>query len=69
MIAVRVMGPMKIAVVGAPAYFARRRAPRTPDDLARHVCVEYRREARRQRIDVGCSNATANRGGFRWTGE
>ncbi len=45
MIAVRVMGPMKIAVVGAPAYFARRRAPRTPDDLARHVCVEYRREA------------------------
>jgi DNA-binding transcriptional LysR family regulator len=45
MIAVRVMGPMKIAVVGAPAYFARRRAPRTPDDLARHVCIEYRREA------------------------
>ncbi len=45
MIAVRVMGPMKIAVVGAPAYFARRRAPRTPDDLARHICVEYRREA------------------------
>jgi DNA-binding transcriptional LysR family regulator len=36
---------MKIAVVGAPTYFARRRAPRTPDDLARHICVEYRREA------------------------
>jgi DNA-binding transcriptional LysR family regulator len=45
MIAVRVMAPMKIAVVGAPTYFARRRAPRTFDDLARHVCVEYRREA------------------------
>jgi DNA-binding transcriptional LysR family regulator len=45
MIAVRVMGPLKIAVVGAPTYFARRRAPRTPDDLARHICVEYRREA------------------------
>jgi DNA-binding transcriptional LysR family regulator len=45
MIAVRVMGPMKIAVVGAPTYFARRWAPPTPDDLARHVCVEYRREA------------------------
>jgi len=45
MIAVRVMGPMKIAVVGAPTYFARRRPPRTPDDLARHICVEYRREA------------------------
>jgi DNA-binding transcriptional LysR family regulator len=43
MIAVRVMGPMKIAVVGAPTYFARRRSPRTPDDLARHSCVQYRR--------------------------
>jgi DNA-binding transcriptional LysR family regulator len=45
MIAVRVMGPMKIAVVGAPTYFARQRPPRTPDDLARHSCVQYRREA------------------------
>ena len=34
MIAVRVMGPMRVAVVGAPTYFARRRPPRTPDDLA-----------------------------------
>jgi DNA-binding transcriptional LysR family regulator len=45
MIAVRVMGPMKMAVVGAPTYFARRRQPRTPDDLARHTCVQYRRAA------------------------
>ena len=45
MIAVRVMGPMKVVVVGAPAYFARRRPPRTPDDLARHSCVQYRRAA------------------------
>jgi DNA-binding transcriptional LysR family regulator len=44
MIAVRVMGPMKIAVIGAPTYFARQRPPRTPDDLARHSCVQYRRE-------------------------
>src|SRR5246127_573210 len=43
MIAGRVIGPMRVAVVGAPAYFARRRPPRTPDDLARHDCVEYRR--------------------------
>src|SRR6202045_3670776 len=43
MIAVRVMGLMKIAVVGAPTYFARQRPPRTPDDLARHSCVQYRR--------------------------
>jgi DNA-binding transcriptional LysR family regulator len=42
MILVRVMGPMKIAVVGAPTYFARRRPPRVPDDLARHSCVQYR---------------------------
>jgi DNA-binding transcriptional LysR family regulator len=42
MIAVRVMGPMKIAVVGAPNYFARQRPPRTPDDLERHNCVQFR---------------------------
>src|ERR1700686_2734468 len=45
MIAVRVMGPMKIAVVGAPTYFARQPRPRTPEDLARHSCVQYRRAA------------------------
>jgi DNA-binding transcriptional LysR family regulator len=45
MIAVRVTGPMRVAVVGAPTYFARRRPPRTPDDLARHSCVQYRRAA------------------------
>ena len=42
MIIVRVMGPMKVAIVAAPAYFARRRPPRTPEDLARHSCVQYR---------------------------
>jgi DNA-binding transcriptional LysR family regulator len=41
MIAVRVTGPMKMAVVGAPTYFARQSAPRTPDDLALHSCVQY----------------------------
>ena len=34
-----------MAVVGAPAYFARRRPPRTPDDLTRHSCIQYRRAA------------------------
>jgi DNA-binding transcriptional LysR family regulator len=43
MIIVRLMGPMKLAVVGAPSYFAQHPRPRTPDDLARHSCVEYRR--------------------------
>ena len=42
MIAVRVTGPMKVVVVGAPTYFARRRPPRTPDDLAQHSCIQYR---------------------------
>ena len=44
MIIVRVMGPGKVAVVAAPSYLARRRAPRAPDDLTRHSCVEFRRE-------------------------
>ena len=42
MIAIRVMGPMKVFVVGAPSYFARRPRPRTLDDLARHSCIQYR---------------------------
>jgi DNA-binding transcriptional LysR family regulator len=42
MIVVRVTGPVKMAVVGAPAYFARRPAPQTPDDLAHHSCIQYR---------------------------
>jgi DNA-binding transcriptional LysR family regulator len=42
MIAVRVTGPMQVVVVGAPTYFARRRPPRTPDDITGHSCVQYR---------------------------
>ena len=42
MIGVRLSGPMKIAVVGAPTYFAGRRPPRTPDDLTSHNCIQYR---------------------------
>jgi DNA-binding transcriptional LysR family regulator len=45
MIIVRVMGPMKVAVIGATSYFAKRSGPRTPDDLARHSCVQFRRGA------------------------
>jgi DNA-binding transcriptional LysR family regulator len=40
MIAVRVTGPMTLAVVGAPSYFAQRPAPRTPEDLAHHSCIQ-----------------------------
>jgi DNA-binding transcriptional LysR family regulator len=42
MVAVRIMEPFKIAVVGSPHYLALRRPPRTPDDLAAHSCVQYR---------------------------
>jgi DNA-binding transcriptional LysR family regulator len=45
MVAVRVMGPTRVAVVGAPTYFVRTPPPRTPDDLAHHCCVQYRRAA------------------------
>ena len=45
MVAVRVAGPLKVAVVAAPTYFAKRRPPRTPDDLARHNCIRYRMAA------------------------
>ena len=45
MIALRVTGPMKLVVVAAPAYFAKIRPPRTPDDLALCNCVQYRRAA------------------------
>jgi DNA-binding transcriptional LysR family regulator len=42
MISVRVTGPLKMAMVGASSYFAQRKPPRAPDDLARHFCVQYR---------------------------
>jgi DNA-binding transcriptional LysR family regulator len=43
MVAVRVMAPMQVAVVGAPGYFAGRPPPRLPDDLAEHECIRFRR--------------------------
>ncbi len=42
MVAVQATGRAKIVVVGAPGYFARQRPPRTPDDLGRHSCVQFR---------------------------
>jgi DNA-binding transcriptional LysR family regulator len=50
MIAVRVSGPMRLAVVGAPSYFAQRPAPRTPEDLAGHSCIQARSAADRSVI-------------------
>ena len=45
MIAVRVTGPMKLVVVAAPAYFAKIRPPRSPDDLGLATAFNYRRAA------------------------
>jgi DNA-binding transcriptional LysR family regulator len=43
MIAVRVGPDIRMAVVGAPSYFATRPVPRTPRELAGHRCINYRR--------------------------
>ncbi|MBU8539004.1 LysR family transcriptional regulator [Falsiroseomonas tokyonensis] len=42
MVAVRIGPPLRMAVVGAPAYFARRPAPKTPQDLTSHACINIR---------------------------
>jgi len=42
MLALRIGPDLRMAVVGAPAYFARRPAPRTPEDLTAHNCINLR---------------------------
>jgi DNA-binding transcriptional LysR family regulator len=42
MIAVRIGPDMRMAVVGAPSYFARRSKPKTPHDLTEHNCINLR---------------------------
>jgi len=42
MIAVRIGPDMRSAVVGAPAYFAKRPRPKTPQDLTAHACINLR---------------------------
>jgi DNA-binding transcriptional LysR family regulator len=42
MIAVPIGPDMRMAVVGAPSYLARRPAPKTPQDLTRHNCINIR---------------------------
>ncbi|HKN07980.1 MAG TPA: LysR family transcriptional regulator [Pseudomonadota bacterium] len=41
-VAVPVTGPLRMAVVGTPAYFAAHRPPRTPRDLGVHRCINFR---------------------------
>ena len=42
MVAVRIGPEMRMAVVGAPSYFAQRSLPRTPQDLTDHNCINLR---------------------------
>jgi DNA-binding transcriptional LysR family regulator len=42
MIAVRIGPDMRMAVVGAPSYFAKRPRPQTPRDLTAHACINLR---------------------------
>jgi DNA-binding transcriptional LysR family regulator len=42
MIAVRIGPEMRMAVVGAPAYFAARGKPKRPQDLTEHNCINLR---------------------------
>lgn len=42
MIAVRIGPDMPMAVVGSPAYFAKRPLPKKPQDLIEHLCINIR---------------------------
>jgi DNA-binding transcriptional LysR family regulator len=42
MIAVRIGPDIRMAVVGAPSYFAKRSPPRKPQDLIAHACINLR---------------------------
>jgi DNA-binding transcriptional LysR family regulator len=42
MIALRIGPNMRMAVVGAPSYFARRSRPKQPQDLTAHNCINLR---------------------------
>ena len=42
MVAVRLTADIRMAVVGSPAYFARRSIPEVPRELREHACVTYR---------------------------
>lgn len=42
MIAVRLGPDLRMAVVGAPSYFAARPEPKSPQDLVNHSCINFR---------------------------
>ena len=42
MVAVPITPPVAMVVAGSPAYFEQHGIPKTPNDLARHQCINYR---------------------------
>jgi len=42
MIAVRISPDIRMAVVAAPSYFEKRKAPQSPQDLTDHNCINFR---------------------------
>jgi len=42
MVAVRIGPDMRMAVVGAPSYFAKHAKPKTPPELTQHACINMR---------------------------
>jgi hypothetical protein len=66
MIAVRVMGPMKVAVVGAPSYFERRR-PLRAHSMILPPTAAFNIDLRRMGLFYhGPSSGTAGPRGCRW---
>ena len=53
MIAVRIAPDMRMAVVGAPSYFAARKPPKTPQDLTNHACINLRLPNSRRALRMG----------------
>ena len=53
MIAVPVTGDLRMAVVGAPSYFARRGVPKHPRELVDHECLNWHPTAGRSALSLG----------------
>ncbi|QRK13313.1 LysR family transcriptional regulator [Archangium violaceum] len=67
MVAVRVSPDIRMAVVGAPAYFARHPVPGSPRDLTRHPCINYRMKTGGGLYMSGSSKRTGRHCGSRPT--
>jgi DNA-binding transcriptional LysR family regulator len=52
-VAVPVTGPLRMAVVGVPQYFASHAKPSTPQDLRQHRCINFRLPSGRHDLQVG----------------